>query len=44
MWQHPAERQAMGKAARDRVVELFTDTLMARRYANLYQDLLSVGE
>ena len=41
MSQHPAERQAMGIAARQRVVECFTDTLMARRYADLYQELLS---
>jgi glycosyltransferase involved in cell wall biosynthesis len=41
MWQHPVERQAMGKAARNRVVERFTDTLMASRYAKLYEELLS---
>jgi hypothetical protein len=31
----------MGKAARDRVLERFTHTLMARRYAELYEQLLS---
>jgi glycosyltransferase involved in cell wall biosynthesis len=41
MWQHPAERQAMGLAARRRVIAHFTDDLMARRYAELYEQLLS---
>jgi glycosyltransferase involved in cell wall biosynthesis len=41
MWQHPAERQAMGMAARRRVVAHFTDDLMARRYSELYGQLLS---
>ena len=44
MWQHPAERQAMGMAARQRVVQHFTDTLMADRYTELYQDLLSADK
>jgi glycosyltransferase involved in cell wall biosynthesis len=44
MWQHPAQRQAMGAAARNRVVECFTDALMARRYAELYQQLLSADK
>ena len=41
MWQHPSERQAMGKAARRRVIVHFTDELMARRYSELYQELLA---
>jgi glycosyltransferase involved in cell wall biosynthesis len=44
MWQHPAQRQTLGAAARNRVVECFTDTLMARRYAELYQQLLSADK
>jgi glycosyltransferase involved in cell wall biosynthesis len=40
MWQHPAERRAMGMAARRRVVAHFTDDLMARRYSELYGQLL----
>jgi glycosyltransferase involved in cell wall biosynthesis len=38
---HPSERQAMGRAARARVVEHFTDDLMARNYGNLYRELLT---
>jgi glycosyltransferase involved in cell wall biosynthesis len=43
-WMHgnPSERQKMGRAARTRVVEYFTDDLMATNYANLYQELLAV--
>jgi len=41
MWQHPAERQAMGMAARRRVIAHFTDDLMAQRYSELYEQLLS---
>ena len=41
MWQHPAERQAMSTAARRRVIAYFTDNLMARRYSELYEQLLS---
>ena len=41
MWQHPAERQAMGVAGRRRVIAHFTDELMARRYSELYGQLLS---
>jgi glycosyltransferase involved in cell wall biosynthesis len=41
MWQHPAERRAMGLAARRRVIAHFTDDLMARRYSELYGRLLS---
>ena len=41
MWQHPAERRAMGLAARRRVIAYFTDDLMARRYSELYGRLLS---
>lgn len=40
MRQHPAERVAMGIAARQRVIEKFPDTLMARRYTNLYHELV----
>jgi glycosyltransferase involved in cell wall biosynthesis len=41
MWQHAAERQTMGRAARLRVIGHFTDELMARRYAEFYGQLLS---
>jgi glycosyltransferase involved in cell wall biosynthesis len=41
MWQHPAERRAMGMAARRRVTAYFTDDRMARRYSELYGQLLS---
>ena len=41
MWQHPAERHAMGRAARQRVEERFTSMRMARRYAELYRSLVS---
>ena len=41
MWQHPAERRAMGMAGRRRVIAHFTDELMARRYSELYAQLLS---
>ena len=44
MWQHPVERQAMGMAARRRVLAHFSDHLMAQRYAALYQELLSVAK
>jgi len=44
MWQHPAERQAMGLAARRGVIAHFTDNLMARRYSELYGQLLSSCE
>jgi glycosyltransferase involved in cell wall biosynthesis len=40
MRQHPAERVAMGIAARQRVIEKFADTLMASRYTSLYQELV----
>ena len=40
MWQHPVERRTMGLAARRRVVAHFTDDLMARRYSELYGQLL----
>jgi glycosyltransferase involved in cell wall biosynthesis len=43
MRQHPAERQAMGVDARRHVIAHFTDHLMARRYSDLYQELLSVA-
>jgi glycosyltransferase involved in cell wall biosynthesis len=41
MQSHPSERQTMGRAARARVVEHFTDDLMATNYASLYQELLA---
>ena len=41
MWQHPDERRTMGMAARRRVIAHFTDDLMARRYSELYGQLLS---
>jgi glycosyltransferase involved in cell wall biosynthesis len=40
MREHPAERRAMGLAARQRVVQHFSDTLMARRYLDLYHELV----
>jgi glycosyltransferase involved in cell wall biosynthesis len=40
LWRHPREREAMGKAGRVRVLKHFPDSLMARRYTNLYQELL----
>jgi glycosyltransferase involved in cell wall biosynthesis len=40
MWKHPTERIGMGIAARKRVVEKFSDSLMARRYADLYHELV----
>jgi glycosyltransferase involved in cell wall biosynthesis len=40
IWQHPAERVAMGAAARQRVILSFSDSLMADRYIQLYQKLL----
>jgi glycosyltransferase involved in cell wall biosynthesis len=39
--EHPVERRAMGVAARQRVLQCFTDTLMAERYAKLYEQLLN---
>ena len=39
MWKHTAERAAMGVAARQRVVQKYSDTLMARRYMDLYHEL-----
>jgi len=41
MWQHPAERRAMGVAGRRRVIAHFTDELMARRYSELYEQLMA---
>jgi glycosyltransferase involved in cell wall biosynthesis len=40
MWQHPKERAVMGVAGRQRVLQHFSDTLMARRYTNLYHELV----
>jgi glycosyltransferase involved in cell wall biosynthesis len=40
MWKHPTERAAMGIAARQRVIEKFSDSLMARRYMDLYHELI----
>ena len=39
MIHHPGERQNMGNAARRRVEREFTASLMAQRYAELYQSL-----
>ena len=36
MWKNPSKRLAMGKAGRERVVTYLSDTLMARRYLDLY--------
>jgi glycosyltransferase involved in cell wall biosynthesis len=44
MLQHPAERQNMGVAARQRVEKQFTSGLMARRYVKLYNQLLGSTE
>ncbi|HYW21512.1 MAG TPA: glycosyltransferase [Nodularia sp. (in: cyanobacteria)] len=41
MLQHPQERSHLGKAARERVEREFTDDIMANRYINLYQELIS---
>jgi glycosyltransferase involved in cell wall biosynthesis len=41
MHDHPVERKEMGRAARARVLEHFTDDLMARNYGNLYRELLA---
>ncbi|MBE9199412.1 MULTISPECIES: glycosyltransferase [unclassified Nodularia (in: cyanobacteria)] len=41
MLQHPQERSHLGKAARQRVEREFTDDIMANRYINLYQELIS---
>jgi glycosyltransferase involved in cell wall biosynthesis len=40
MWQHPKERVAMGLAGRQRVIKNFSDSLMARRYTELYGELV----
>jgi hypothetical protein len=40
MWKHPTERVAMGIAARQRVIEKFSDSLMARRHMDLYHELI----
>jgi glycosyltransferase involved in cell wall biosynthesis len=42
--QHPAERQRMGRKARDRVVHKFSSTLMAERYAELYRSLVGTSK
>lgn len=39
MWRHPMERVAMGLAARQRVIEKFSVSLMAHRYLDLYDEL-----
>ena len=44
MWQHPVERRAIGMAARGRVIANFADRLMARRYSELYGQLLASCE
>jgi glycosyltransferase involved in cell wall biosynthesis len=38
--QHPEERQRMGRAARQRATSLFSDSLMAKRYSELYHNIL----
>jgi glycosyltransferase involved in cell wall biosynthesis len=40
MRRHPAERRDMGLAARQRVEKQFASTLMARRYSELYSNIL----
>jgi len=40
MWKHPKERTDMGIAGRQRVIQHFSDTLMARRYTELYHELV----
>jgi glycogen synthase len=39
MWKHAVERKTMGIAARQRVIQKFSDTLMASRYKELYHEL-----
>ena len=41
MKNHQSERVAMGLAARQRVIIKFSDSLMAKRYAEMYQEILS---
>jgi len=43
MLQHPTERQNMGLAARQRATALFNDSLMAKRYSELYRNI-PIGE
>lgn len=40
MKNHQSERIAMGIAARQRVISKFSDSLMANRYAEMYQEIL----
>jgi glycosyltransferase involved in cell wall biosynthesis len=40
MMNNPTERAVMGQAARQRVVTHFSDELMAKRYLNLFQELV----
>jgi glycosyltransferase involved in cell wall biosynthesis len=40
IWKHPKERVTMGVAARQRVIEKFSDSLMARHYTELYNELI----
>jgi glycosyltransferase involved in cell wall biosynthesis len=44
MLQHPTERHNMGLAARQRVEKEFASPLMAKRYAELYNRLLTKSE
>jgi glycosyltransferase involved in cell wall biosynthesis len=44
MLQHPSERRKMGLAARQRVEKQFSSALMAKRYAELYSQLLGTSE
>jgi glycosyltransferase involved in cell wall biosynthesis len=43
MSQHRTERQTMGVAARQRVIDYFTDVAMAQRYSKLYEELLAAS-
>ncbi|HTA29982.1 MAG TPA: glycosyltransferase, partial [Candidatus Cybelea sp.] len=43
LMEHPGERRGMGISGRQRVIEHFTDTLMAQRYNELYQQLTGAG-
>ena len=40
MWKHPKERTEMGIAGRQRVIKHFSDLLMARRYTEMYHELM----
>jgi glycosyltransferase involved in cell wall biosynthesis len=44
MYNHPKERTDMGRAARQRVIKHFSDSLMAHRYTSLYHELVPAEE